>query len=97
LRSKKMAEEKITTESVTQTSSGTVKITVEEYNDLMRRAHEPKTTVNPVYKTIEKTPEMQASDLVHMGAFFMGGGGALFVLGAVQFVVGRGKLKALKA
>lgn len=92
-----MAEESSVTETTVNKSSGTVKIDVEEYNDLMRRANEPKQIVQPIYRTVEKTPEMQASDLVHMGAFFMGGGGALFVLGAVQFVVGRGKLKSLRA
>jgi hypothetical protein len=81
-----------TTETVTKASAGTVKITVEEYNDLQTRASRPQTVT---YNRIEKTAEMQATDLVHMGAFFMGGGGALFVLGAVQFMVGRGKLKAL--
>lgn len=88
-----MAEEITNTETVTQTSSGTVKITVEEYNALQSRANRPQ---NVTYNRIEKTAEMQATDLVHMGAFFMGGGGSLFIIGAIQFIVGRGKLKGLK-
>lgn len=91
-----MAEETSTTETTTTKSSGSVKIAVEEYNDLMKRANEPKQVYNPVYTTVEKTAEMQATDLVHLGAFFMGGGASLFVIGAIQFAVGRGKLKALK-
>lgn len=92
-----MDAEKTTTEVVTQKSAGKVKISVEEYNDLQTRANEPKRIVNPIYNTIEKTPEMQASDLVHFGAFCMGGGGAMFVVGLVSFISGKGKLKSLKA
>jgi hypothetical protein len=92
-----MAEETSTTETKTTTSSGTVKIAVEEYNELMRKAAEPKQIYNPVYKTVEKTPEMQATDLVNLGALFMGGGASLFAIGAIQFVIGRGKLKGLQA
>ena len=44
---------------------------------------------------IEKTLEMQATDMVHMGAFFMGGGATLFVIGALQFAAGKRALKAL--
>lgn len=87
-----MAEEIKTTESVTKTSSGSVKITIEEYNDLMAQARRPQTVV---YNRIEKTPEMAANDLVHMGAFFMGGGGAMFALGVISFLVGKKQLKTL--
>lgn len=92
-----MAEEISTTETKTTTSSGTVKIAVEEYNDLMQRANEPKQIYRPVVNTIDKSPEMQASDMRNMGAFCMGGGGALFLIGAVQFVIGQRKLAALKS
>lgn len=87
-----MAETTSTTETVTKISSGNVKITLEEYNDLNARANRPQTVV---YNRIEKTPEMSAKDLVHAGAFCMSGGGALFIIGAIQFVVGRKQLKAL--
>lgn len=87
-----MDETTSTTETVTKASAGTVKITVEEYNDLQARASRPQTVT---YNRIEKTAQMQATDLVHMGAFFMGGGGSLFVLGAIQFFVGKRKLGAL--
>lgn len=87
-----MAETTSTTETVTKSSSGNVKITLEEYNDLQARASRPQTVV---YNRIEKTDEMQATDLVHMGAFFMGGGASLFVIGAIQFWVGKKKLGAL--
>lgn len=88
-----MDETSSITETVTKASSGTVKITVEEYNDLTARASRPQTVT---YNRIEKTPEMAATDLVHMGAFLMAGGGSFFVIGAIQFIVGRGKLKTLK-
>jgi hypothetical protein len=81
-----------TTETVTKASAGSVKITVEEYNDLQSRANRPQTVT---YNRIEKTAEMQATDLVHIGAFCMGGGGALFVIGAIQFWVGKTKLANL--
>lgn len=90
-----MAEESSTTTTTAVKSSGSVKIAVEEYNDLMRRANEPKQIYNPVYTTVEKTPEMAAKDLVHAGAFCMGGGGALFILGALSFLSGRRQLKGL--
>ncbi len=87
-----MAEETTNTETVKTTSSGTVKITVEEYNELMRLAARPQTVT---YNRIEKTPEMAAMDLVHWGAFFMGGGGTLFIIGAIQLYIGKKGLKAL--
>lgn len=87
-----MSEEISKTETTTTKSSGNVKISIEEYNDLVSRASRPQ---NVVYNRIEKTPEMQATDLVHLGGFLMGGGGSLFVIGAIQFLVGRSKLKKL--
>ena len=90
-----MAEETSTTETKVTKSSGSVKIDVEEYNDLMRRANEPKQVYNPVYTTVEKTPEMQATDLVHAGVFCMGGGAAAFVVGLVSYIAGKRKLAAL--
>lgn len=87
-----MAEESSTTETTTVKSSGTVKITVEEYNDLMHRANRPQ---NVTYNRIEKTPEMAANDKVFAGSMCMGGGAALFALGVIQFVAGKKALKAL--
>ena len=81
-----MAKETSSTETVTQTSSGTVKIELEEYNDLMRRANRPQ---NVSYTKIVKTPEMAAQDRVIAGGLFMGGGASLLVLGAIQWVIGR--------
>ena len=90
-----MDEKKTTTETTVQASSGTVKITVEEYNNLHRRANEPKQIYNPVYTTVEKTPQMQATDLINAGSFMMGGGGAMFLVGLVTFWSGKKKLAAL--
>lgn len=88
-----MAEE--TTESVTtvKASDGTVKISVEKYEELVRKANEQKVYYNQT--VVEKTPEMAAQDLVHMGVFFMGGGGTMFVIGVLQFMAGHRKLNAL--
>ena len=88
-----MAEEVTKSETVTTTSNGTVKISVEKYEELQALANKPQQVT---YNRIEKTPEMQASDLRNTGAFLMGGGGSLFLIGAVQFYFGMKKLKALK-
>ena len=89
-----MAEETSTTETTVKKSSGSVKIDVEEYNDLMRRANEPKQIYNPVYTTVEKTPEMAANDLVTTGNVFLFAGVAQVVIGGYLRLKG---LKALKA
>jgi len=81
-----MAKETSSTETVTQTSSGTVKLDLEEYNDLTRRANRPQ---NVTYTKIVKTQEMAAQDRVITGGLFMGGGASLLVLGAIQWVIGR--------
>jgi len=81
-----MAKETSSTETVTQTSSGTVKLDLEEYNDLTRRANRPQ---NVTYTKIVKTQEMAAQDRVIAGGLFMGGGASLLVLGAIQWVIGR--------
>ena len=77
-----MAEE--TTESVTTTtakaSDGTVKISVEKYEELMRKANEQKVTYNQT--VIEKTPEMAASDKIVFGNLFMVAGVAQIASGA---------------
>ena len=90
-----MDESKTTTETVVQKSAGQVKITVEEYNDLQRRANEPKQIYNPIVNHIEKTPEMQALDLIAVGSVCMGGGATLFLFGAITLIVGKKKLAAL--
>ena len=64
-----MAKETSSTETVTQTSSGTVKLDLEEYNDLTRRANRPQ---NVTYTKIVKTQEMAAQDRVITGGLFMG-------------------------
>lgn len=87
-----MPESTSTTETVTKTSAGNVKIALEEYEELKARASRPQTVV---YNRIEKTPTMQGTDNVMHGTFLMGGGGTLFIIGLIQFVVGKRQLKAL--
>jgi len=86
-----MAEE--TTTSVTTTSDGHVKITLEKYQELQRLANEEK--VYPHYTTVEKTPAMVASDNKMWGSVFMGGGASMFLIGALQFWTGVKQAKAL--
>lgn len=90
-----MAEENTVTETTVKKSSGQVKVDLDEYNDLVRRANEEKTIYRPNYTTIQKTPEMAANDRITRGAFTMTGGGLMFVVGLVEFMAGRKALKAL--
>lgn len=85
-------DEKTTTESVTVKSAGTVKITVEEYNDLQTRANRPQ---NVTYNQTVKTDAMRAEDNVMYGSLLMGGGATVFLIGAVQLAVGLKQRKAL--
>lgn len=88
-----MAEEVTTSETVKKTSDGQVKISIEHYQELQTKANEPK--VYPHYTTVQKTPEMQASDNKTYGVVLMGGGVAMFAIGALQFLHGVRQAKAL--
>lgn len=85
-----MAEE--VTETVKKVSSGTVKIAIEEYQDLLAKAAEKAPVI---YRTVQKTPAMQAADNKLLGGVLFGGGVALCILGGVAFGTGLAQSKAL--
>jgi Ethanolamine utilization protein EutJ (predicted chaperonin) len=88
-----MAEEVTTSETVKKTSDGMVKISLEKYEELNRKANEPK--VYPNYTTVQKTAAMQAADNKMYGCLWMGGGVSMVLIGAIQFAVGVRQGKAL--
>ena len=81
-----MPEEVTNISEVKATSDGSVKISVEKYEALLRAANRP-TVVNRT--EIIKTPEMAAKDYRMWGGTFLGLGGALSTIGAVLFRAGR--------
>lgn len=87
-----MAESTTNTETVKTSSDGTVKITVERFEELKEAAARPQTVV---YNRVEKTPAMQANDNIMHGSLLMGGGGSMFVIGVIQLVAGLKQRKAL--
>jgi hypothetical protein len=101
-----MAEATETVETIKTASDGTVKISVEKYNELVETVASQKGSINslrsqlnqarnepPVINRtiVEKTPELLAREQVAWGATFMGGGASLFVIGALMFRAGRAK------
>lgn len=90
-----MPESTETTEIVKNTSDGMVKITIEKYEDLMKKAAEKppivrQEVVRNVTKVV-KTPEIQAQDNIVAGYSLMTGGGCVFVIGLALFLKGRGQ------
>lgn len=87
-----MAEEKIVSETVKSVSSGTVKITLEEYNDLLAKAAEKAPVI---YRTVQKTAEMVAKENVMWGSALLGGGLGLALIGGGILRTGIKQTKAL--
>lgn len=81
-----MAEEVTNINEVKTSSDGTVKITLEVYNDLLARANKPP-VINRT--TVMKTAEMAAQDYRMWGGTFMGLGAAMFTVGAFLYRAGR--------
>lgn len=81
-----MAEAVTDIHAVKTASDGTVKISVEKYEELLKKASRP-TTVNQT--RIVKTAEMAAKDLRIWGGTFMGLGATLFTVGAFLYKAGR--------
>lgn len=73
-----------TTEAVKKMSDGTVKISVERYEDLLQKA----AAKPPVINKIIKTAEMAAEDNRLWGGTLMGLGASLFVVGALRYRAG---------
>jgi hypothetical protein len=79
--------DEVTNISEVKTSSdGTVKISIETYNDLLTRANKPP-VINRT--TVMKTAEMAAQDYRMWGGTFMGLGAAMFTVGAFLYRAGR--------
>jgi len=95
-----MAEEAINIQSVTTASDGTVKLSIEKYNELLETVASQKGSISslrdqvtklqnqpPVVNrtVVEKTPEMLAQENKVWGGTFMGLGASMFVVGAFRF------------
>jgi hypothetical protein len=83
-----MPEETSTINEVKKTSDGSVKISVERYEELLKKAAEKPPVVN---RTVLKTDEMIAKELRAWGGGLMGLGASLFVIGAFCYNAGAGK------
>lgn len=81
-----MPEEVTNISEVKTASDGTVKISVEKYEELLRKAARP-TTINRTQ--VIKTAEMAAREYRIWGGSLMGVGGALFSVGAFLYSKGR--------
>lgn len=81
-----MSEESISTNTIKATSDGTVKISIEKYEELIAKAAEKAPVI---HKTLVKTAEMVAQDHKAWGWTFIGAGAALIGIGAVRVRLGR--------
>lgn len=75
------------TEAVKKMSDGTVKISVEKYEDLLEKAAVKAPVINRT--VVEKTAEMLAQEHRAWGGTFMGLGASFFVVGALRYKAGR--------
>lgn len=74
-----------TANTVKTSSDGTVKITVEKYQELLAAAEEKPPVV---HRTVMRTPSVAAAENKMWGITMIGLGAALIVAGAVRFRVG---------
>jgi len=82
-----MAAEEVTSINEVKTASdGTVKISVERYEDLLSKANKPP-TINRT--NVVKTAEMAAKEYRIWGGTFMALGVTLFIVGARIYIAGR--------
>jgi len=99
-----MPDEVTNTSESKTTSDGTVKISVEKYNELLETVASQKDSIGdlrtqlnkarnepPVIHQTEviKTPEMLAAEYRMWGGGLMGVGGSMFIIGAFLYKVGR--------
>jgi hypothetical protein len=80
-----MPDEITTSNEVKTTSDGSVKISVEKYNELLEKAAKPA-VINRT--EIVKTAEMAAREYRMWGSIFMGLGVSLFIVGARLYRAG---------
>ena len=81
-----MPEEVTNVSEVKTSSDGTVKISIETYNDLLTKANRPP-VINRT--TVIKTAEMAAREYRIWGGAFMGLGAATFTVGVFLYRAGR--------
>jgi hypothetical protein len=77
-----MPEEVTNISEVKTSSDGTVKLSIETYNDLVAKANKPP-TINRT--TVVKTAEIAAEEFRVWGATFMGLGATLFTVGVFLY------------
>jgi len=82
-----MADEVTSVSEIKTSSDGSVKISIEKYNELLEKAALKPPVINRT--TVIKTPEMIAQDYRMWGGGLMGLGGSLFFIGAALYKVGR--------
>jgi hypothetical protein len=83
-----MADEVTNINEVKTSSDGNVKLTLEKYNDLIRRANRPTEVI--VNKTeVIKTAAILAQECRMWGGGLMALGASMFVVGAVIYKHGR--------
>jgi hypothetical protein len=74
-----MPEEVTNVSEIKTTSDGTVKISVEKYNDLLKAAAAKPPVV---HTTVVRTPEMLAKEYRMYGGGLMGLGASMLIVGA---------------
>jgi hypothetical protein len=82
-----MPDETTTINEVKTTSDGSVKISVEKYEELLSKAAAKPPVINRT--TVIKTAEIAAKEYRLWGGTLMGMGVALFAAGAVLYNAGR--------
>lgn len=81
-----MAEEVSNVTEIKTASDGTVKISVEKYNELLEKAATKPPVINRTY--VNKTDEMLAKECRLWGIGLMGLGASLFSVGVILFRAG---------
>jgi len=82
---------KTVTETVAKVNNSTVKIALDEYNELVRKAARP--VVNNV-TWVQKTAEQSAMDSYAFGGFFAGLGAVMLIGGLIVAYSGKKKLSS---
>jgi len=101
-----VGDETVSSETVKSVSDGSVSITVEKYNGLLEKISDQASRIDSLNESlrrarneppvinrtvVEKTPELLAREYRAWGATCMGGGAALFVIGAFLYRAGLAK------
>jgi hypothetical protein len=81
-----MAEAIETVQSIKTASDGTVKLSIEMYNELLEKAATKPPVINRTI--VSKTAEMLAQEHRIWGGTLMGLGASFFVVGALRFRAG---------